>query len=209
MLLPALGSAKEKAKRIACVNNVRQATLAVHLYGGDHRERVPSGRDNNGQWHAIRISTTSYSNLVDYTGNVRIMDCPNFDFGTQDRYSPQYGYLIGYNYLGDANMAAWPKRSPETWYSPSRTTESGTNYILADANHWGGNLLMAPHTSRGAFRVNGATFTRARDRWLADSAAAGAAGGNVGFLDGSAQWRNLDEMSRRFASSYRYYFGYW
>ena len=209
MLLPALAGAKEKAKRITCVNNIRQAILSVHMYGMDHRERVPSGRDNSGQWHSIRISSVSYSNLVAYTGNFKVMDCPNFTFGRQPRYDGRWGYLVGYNYLGDANMAAWSPRSPPYWYSPRRTTESGTNFIIADANHWGGNLLMAPHCKSGPFQQNGVTFTRALGRSLTDSAKAGAVGGNVGVLDGSARWINMDQMKRRYASSYRLYYGYW
>ena len=53
MLLPALGSAKEKAKRTACKNNLRQCLLAIHLYGMDSQDKVPSARENQDQWHAI------------------------------------------------------------------------------------------------------------------------------------------------------------
>ncbi len=209
LLLPALSTAKEKARRTACLNNMRQAIISVHMYGGDYREWVPSGRDNNGQWHSLRISSLSYSNLVEYTGNFSIMDCPNFTFGTQPRFNGQWGYLVGYNYLGDANTALWSRTSPYSWHSPRRTTESGTNFILADANHWGDNLLMAPHCKSGPFQVNGATFTRALGGTLTDSLKAGAKGGNVGFLDGSVRWSNIDQMKRRYASSYVLYYGYW
>lgn len=209
LLLPTLSSAKEKGKRIACVSNIRQAILSVHMYGGDNREHVPSGRDNGGQWHSIRISSVSYSNLVAYTGNFKIMDCPNFTFGSQPRYNGQWGYLIGYNYLGDANMSLWPPRAATTWYSPRKTTASGTNFIIADANHWGGDLLMAPHGKSGPFRQNGATFTRAGGGRISDPIQVGAVGGNVGYLDGSARWINIEKMKRRFASSYRFYYGYW
>jgi len=41
MLLPALVAAKEKAKRIQCVGNVRQLGLATHLYAGDSRDFLP------------------------------------------------------------------------------------------------------------------------------------------------------------------------
>jgi prepilin-type N-terminal cleavage/methylation domain-containing protein len=42
MLLPALSSAKERAKRIACTNNIKQLTLASIMYGGDNQERYQS-----------------------------------------------------------------------------------------------------------------------------------------------------------------------
>ncbi len=42
MLLPALASAKERAKRIACTNNIKQLTLASIMYAGDNQERYQS-----------------------------------------------------------------------------------------------------------------------------------------------------------------------
>src|SRR5437764_13220783 len=41
LLLPALGSAKEYARRIACANNVRQLSTAVQMYLHDSEDRYP------------------------------------------------------------------------------------------------------------------------------------------------------------------------
>ncbi|MFO1501476.1 MAG: DUF1559 domain-containing protein [Verrucomicrobiota bacterium] len=50
MLLPALASAKERAKRSSCINNQRQFVLASHLYAGDNNEKIlPGGTDNRDQ----------------------------------------------------------------------------------------------------------------------------------------------------------------
>ncbi|MGV3772723.1 MAG: prepilin-type N-terminal cleavage/methylation domain-containing protein [Verrucomicrobiales bacterium] len=41
LLLPALSRAKSKTKAIACINNVRQHSLAILLYADDHQETLP------------------------------------------------------------------------------------------------------------------------------------------------------------------------
>jgi len=44
LLLPALSAAKEKARKIQCLNNQRQLSLTWMLYTGDHNERLtPNG----------------------------------------------------------------------------------------------------------------------------------------------------------------------
>jgi hypothetical protein len=95
-------------------------------------------------------------------------------------------------------------------HSPREITEPGTNFFLAYANHWYDMLLIAPHTRGSPFQQNGASFTRA---YLAGTdnnpSKIGTAGGNVGFLDGSAHWHPLKQMKKRYASSYALYWGYW
>jgi prepilin-type N-terminal cleavage/methylation domain-containing protein/prepilin-type processing-associated H-X9-DG protein len=47
MLLPALSKAKQKTQGIACMNNLRQLTLAWKMYAGDNTERYPPNPDYN------------------------------------------------------------------------------------------------------------------------------------------------------------------
>lgn len=49
MLLPALARAREKAKRINCVSNLKQQALAFHLYADDFRDRFPTA-DQTTAW---------------------------------------------------------------------------------------------------------------------------------------------------------------
>lgn len=210
LLLPALTGAKEKARRAACKSNMRQCIQSIHMYGNDNQDRVPSARDNNFQWHAVRISNASWTNLVNYSGNGRILDCPNFLFNPSvlGRFSATYGFLIGYQYLGDAiaqNGAQYP------WISPSRVSQTSSNQlaILADANHWsyGDGFIAVPHTKGGSFKKNQSSFFY--DTPGQNPARRGAQGGNVGHLDGSAIWKTLAQMKTNQASSYVYYWGNW
>jgi prepilin-type N-terminal cleavage/methylation domain-containing protein len=43
LLLPALGAAQEKARRIACLSNLRQIGIAITSYAGDYSGKIPFG----------------------------------------------------------------------------------------------------------------------------------------------------------------------
>jgi prepilin-type N-terminal cleavage/methylation domain-containing protein/prepilin-type processing-associated H-X9-DG protein len=47
LLLPALSKAKEKATGISCINNLKQLTLAAHLYAGDYQDAIPPNSVNS------------------------------------------------------------------------------------------------------------------------------------------------------------------
>jgi prepilin-type N-terminal cleavage/methylation domain-containing protein len=212
LLLPALASAREKGKRAACKNNMHQAVLAIHMYGADYQDYLPSSLDNLGDWDAIRIDNKSYTNLVNYSGNSNVLDCPNFNYGNFIRYDSEYGYLIGNQYLGNMpNTNDWSNPA-YMWHSPLKITEDGTNVVIADANHWGGGEFAAPHRANGpyVFPANGggATFSGTAPASLTPMNV-GAAGGNVGYLDASVQWKNISQMRTYYASSYDLYLGLW
>ncbi len=207
MLLPAMATAREKAKRVACKNVMRQALLTVHMYANDYLDFLPDGRDNNNEWHAIRIKYVTYTNMLRYINRTNFMDCPNFNYGAFNRYSDTYGYLIGNCYLGYANMGAWQTTSPYYWYSAKKNTDSPTNYIIADANTFGGSLLAAPHRSTGPWLRNGVTFINTAGSETPETV--GGEGGNLGLLDGSVSWVKRAKWRQRYASSYQLYYAFW
>jgi prepilin-type N-terminal cleavage/methylation domain-containing protein len=50
MLLPALSKAKDKAKRTQCVNNLHQFAIAVTVYAGDNKDKLPEIASPGGGW---------------------------------------------------------------------------------------------------------------------------------------------------------------
>jgi len=67
MLLPVLGSAKEAGRRIACLNNMRQLSLAAQMYVDDNQGFYPP-RSNINRW-----PNQFYAN---YGKNVKLLLCP-------------------------------------------------------------------------------------------------------------------------------------
>jgi prepilin-type N-terminal cleavage/methylation domain-containing protein/prepilin-type processing-associated H-X9-DG protein len=67
MLLPSLSKAKGSAKRISCVNNVRQLGLATRMYVDDHQNLFPPRV----------LANTWVSRIRDGYQDLRLLVCPN------------------------------------------------------------------------------------------------------------------------------------
>ena len=68
MLLPALARAKESGKRIACLNNLRQLSLAAQMYVGDNQGFYPPRSDTD------RWPDKFYDS---YGKNLKLLLCPS------------------------------------------------------------------------------------------------------------------------------------
>ena len=84
MLLPALAQAREKAKAISCVSNLKQLTLALNNYTGDYDGYfMPLSYSGNLVcWFGTRDNNTdpfrSDGAIMEYLGNNRaVKECPN------------------------------------------------------------------------------------------------------------------------------------
>jgi prepilin-type N-terminal cleavage/methylation domain-containing protein len=65
MLLPALASAKKKALRTQCLNNLHQLGLAINMYAGDNQDHFPYpnwGSTTASGWLYTVLTTSSFGN---------------------------------------------------------------------------------------------------------------------------------------------------
>ena len=76
MLLPALSKAREKARQISCVSNVKQLSTALAMYTGDNSDYCPPGAIQN-LTLANGRNALWFNFLYDYTGDDKVVVCPS------------------------------------------------------------------------------------------------------------------------------------
>lgn len=207
LLVPVLGRAKEQARSVACMGNIRQFIIGIQAYASDHEERLPSGLSDFQEpedEHTPILSTEMRNALVKIIGDERSLSCPwlrkPFDQpgGWYYVYEGQnYGYVIGYNYLGGHKGTPWPLLGPAhaEWVSPQRSFERPSTPLVTELNTWSADEMMtfAPHGPRGAILESGHSGNVSFEG--APSEQIGAVGGHIGCLDRSASWKHIRDMN--------------
>lgn len=84
MLMPALSSARERAKLSTCASNKKQMGLALTMYAGDYRDYMPVLISMSPyHWHIWTnndVVQSSISALYKYGVNYNVMHCTNPNF---------------------------------------------------------------------------------------------------------------------------------
>lgn len=124
MLLPALNQAREKARRISCVSNVKQVMLGLIMYANDHDSRFPA---DNGAAGLNTLVKDDY--LTDFTCYI----CPS---ATDDKGSGNLTEdTCSYIYLGGTDPAGEqaPSKLPVVFDKPGNHRK-GVNVGFADGH---------------------------------------------------------------------------
>ena len=129
MLLPALNKARDRAKAISCVNNLKQSRLGVQLYCEDYDNYFCSGPE--AKWG---------SKLYDYKylKKKNIMFCPGFSYPVMvlgNKRGPDTEYWDSYTYGALLNTTT---NNPYINFKKNvYTSHSTTAFVLACSAHIG------------------------------------------------------------------------
>ena len=196
MLLPALNKAREKARSVSCLSQIKQNSTSLLMYADAQNDVIP---------HAYKHGTYTGINRRGWGWLLNQFDnsvvegsftlCPTQSFKTKWYFTNTYGKFILSLYnntaaYGVPYFAAAGEESTEMFWGNKLTRMKSHSQIplLAD----GGMTDQTNHASW--WEINFQSYTASAWTPVAATRLAHGEGSNISFMDGHAEYLTLTEM---------------
>ncbi len=215
MLLPALSKARNKARTISCVSQLKQLTLGVIMYINDNEDHCPyfswgANRIPGGSNEAACAAKPWHQAAYDYVGDIKTFICP----GNTKKTGAVYGYYIdNWNTLKGSGSNVYPNYGYHEYamaysYKISRFQTPSECLQMADCsdglignngnglgNTGGGSTVPSGFFYRICTSMVGAGVVNSEGEFAGKSVHDDS--NNLGFFDGHVQNYNWRECRRK------------
>jgi prepilin-type N-terminal cleavage/methylation domain-containing protein len=216
MLLPALASAKERARRAACKSNQHQLGIAMQIYGGGNNDKImdltkppvtPAGGTPPGAW-PWDLSSVFINAMIDNGCTRNIFYDPGYpSWNTDDTWNFQVNYggvaaaNVTFRITGFFWILSGIPQLPTTVYTPTKLTGDGTH--LPSSTEFASCIILSSPAKQvysgitagtAAFAAKNPQSTAHLVRGIRPAGADGA------YLDGHVEWHAYNTMTNSFGS---------
>jgi prepilin-type N-terminal cleavage/methylation domain-containing protein len=195
LLLPALSTARERARRGSCLNNMKQQYVAFAMYGSDYDSYLPinpgySGPGDVAYTPDISMGDASYTNNATYgpTGWYILINREKY-LPYKSALCPAQDEIVSNNNTHGSVHYGYRYNSDRVDYTNFRWSATDAAYYRRGALEHSGKSNRVLLTEASAYRrdsttfvPNGKTLGWNAKRWAHSS------GGNLALHDGSAYW---------------------
>ena len=213
MLLPALSKAKERAKRVNCMSNLRQGNIACQMYANDNSQYLPPMAvsinnvtvEGNWPWDVPGLTLT---NLFPYGFIRNVLYCPSVSQENQDNEwnfgLPNFrviGYCLATSGSGDSGRAVpvasqyvVTKTSTQLTYS-GQTWPLTMSFFMTDPN-----IYTVSGTATNFLNITGGATDPSGTKIIYNAPHLKGSvplGGNAAAADGHVEFRLYNQMFPR------------
>ncbi|BCM93846.1 hypothetical protein IAD21_05737 [Abditibacteriota bacterium] len=195
ILFPVFSQAREKARGVSCVSNLRQMGMALVQYTQDYDGHMPNNDNSGGggRWES------TFDMMKSYYKSDQILMCPSATetdkfYLFSDTTRPRCSYSINNTYWNDSTDKTFEKPGmlESAFTDPSNTVFMGDSKAESSGNAWGfqvtGYQYMATTPITQGSSAQGSFSYRHRG------------GANFVFFDGHVKWLAVGATNKRAAA---------
>jgi prepilin-type processing-associated H-X9-DG protein/prepilin-type N-terminal cleavage/methylation domain-containing protein len=163
MLLPALNNARDRARQIACVNNLKQAGTAINFYLSDNKDFMFLYHDGVVPWPNLLVNNSYVPQAV--AGKRHILLCPSTK---KLDYTSKYGNPLSRGSYGYGYQGLSGKKTTEFPISLSQIIVlTGSIYNTVTRPEWQlENFYLVSRTDTTSYRLTPRHGNSANVLWL-------------------------------------------